>query len=82
MGLIVICMRYQMSSRFCGSVNHFQVIPSSLLLHRSLVGLGGLLLDEVGGGVGDLVDDGLGQLLHPLGQLKLGHTSGIRVDQI
>ena len=59
-----------------------------LLVHQSqsLVGLGGLeeasLLDELGSGVGDLVDDGLGHLLHPLGQLKLGDSSGIRVDQI
>ena len=40
------------------------------------------LLDEVGGGVGDLVDDGLGHLLHPLGQLELGHRAGIGVDQV
>ena len=59
-----------------------------LLVHQSqsLVGLGGLeeasLLDELGGGVGDLVDDGLGHLLHPLRQLKLGHGAGIGVDQV
>ena len=51
------------------------------------MGLGGLeeasLLDELGGGVGDLVDDGLGHLLHPLRQLKLRHgAGGIRVDQV
>ena len=56
-----------------------------LLVHQSqsLVGLGGAsLVDEVGGGVGELVDDGLGHLLHPLGQLKLGDRSGVGVDQI
>ena len=41
-----------------------------------------LLLDELGGGVGDLVDDGLGHLLHPLGQLELRHRAGIGVDQV
>ena len=47
------------------------------------MGLGGAsLVDEVGGGVGELVDDGLSHLLHPLRQLKLGDSSGIRVDQI
>ena len=41
------------------------------------------LLDELGGGVGDLVDDGLRHLLHPLRQLKLRHgAGGIRVNQI
>ena len=41
------------------------------------------LLDEVGCGVGDLVDDGLGHLLHPLRQLKLRHgAGGIRVNQV
>ena len=47
------------------------------------MGLGGAsLVDEVGGGVGELVDDGLGHLLHPLGQLKLGDRAGVGVDQI
>ena len=71
------------------SIISTQVISSLLLfVHRSqsLVGLGGLeeasLVDEVSGGVGDLVDDGLGHLLHPLRQLKLGDSSGIGVDQI
>jgi len=34
-----------------------------------------LFLDELGGGVGDLVGDGLGHLLHPLGQLRQASSS-------
>ena len=80
-----------MSCRSCGSVNDFNkshLLSSSSSSSTSVTvsGLLGLeeasLLDELGGGVGDLVDDGLGHLLHPLGQLKLGHGAGIGVDQV
>ena len=77
-----------MSCRSCGSVNDFNTshLFSSSCTSVTVSGLLGLeeasLLDELGGGVGDLVDDGLGHLLHPLGQLKLGHGAGIGVDQV
>ena len=78
-----------MSCRSCGSVNDFNtchLFSSSSCTSVTVSGLRGLeeasLLDELGGGVGDLVDDGLGHLLHPLCQLKLGHGAGIGVDQV
>ena len=79
-----------MSCRSCGSVNDFNTShlfsSSSSSTSVTVSGLLWLeeasLLDELGGSVGDLVDDGLGHLLHPLGQLKLGHGAGIGVDQV
>ena len=39
------------------------------------------LLDQLGGGVAELVHDGAGQSLHPLGQLELGR-GGVGVEEV
>ena len=39
------------------------------------------LLDQLGGGVAELVHDRAGQSLHPLGQLELGR-GGVGVEEV